>query len=509
LPFRQSSGKLPPVSAPARDCLHKQDSSMTKIIRLLAFFCLAFTASAAQPKPLAITHVTVIDLVSKAPLPDQTVIINGDRITALGPAKRVKVPAEAEVIDATGKFLIPGLWDMHLHLTNQPDQTISRELLLPLLIAFGVTGVREMGGDWERLQQLRQAIATGQVIGPRIIAAGPFVDGPGFIDKPVRSADEARQRVRELKTLGVDFIKVQANLSPDSYRAVLAEAKQLGLAVAGHVPEAARSGQVSIEHSSPILPGDAGLLLACSSKEAGLRAELLALKAAAEQPNTDRQQLRVRERALQTQLLDSYDTQTCTSLAALLKQNNVAVVPTQVWAQRLVPLNAEDGANPAARPFIPAKTLARFEERRAAGIKATTPGTFALRQMIADKTRELVGALRLNGVRLLAGTDALDGDLLPGLSLHQELELMVRSGLTPLEALQTATRNAVQFLGEDQTGNTLSTGKPANLVLLDANPLQEIGNTRKIHAVVYGGKLLTAAQRQELLTKLTAVASQH
>jgi len=402
---------------------------------------------------------------------------------------------------------------MHVHLTNQPDQTISHELLLPLLVAFGVTGVREMGGDWERLQQLRQGVAAGQVIGPRIIAAGPFVDGPGFVDKPVRTPEEARQRVRELKALGVDFIKVQANLSPESYRAVLAEAKPLGLAVAGHVPEAvsafeaARSGQISIEHSSPILPGDAALLLACSSKEDGLRAELLAIKAEAEKPNADRQQLRLRERALQTQMLESYDARKCASLFALLKQNNVAVVPTQVWGQRFAPLNAEDGVNPAARPFMPAKTLARLEERRAAGIKATTPGTFALRQMIAKQTRELVGALRLSGVRLLAGTDALDGDVLPGLSLHQELELMVQAGLTPLEALQTATRNAAQFFGEDD--KLIAPGKRADLVLLDASPLQEIGNTRQIHAVIYGGKLLAAAQRQELLTKLAVFAGQH
>jgi imidazolonepropionase-like amidohydrolase len=489
---------------------------MTKLLCVLfTLGVLLFASATAQPpaKPLALTHVTVIDLVSKAPLPDQTVIITGDRITALGPAKRVKVPAEAEVIDATGKFLIPGLWDMHVHLTNQPDQTISRELLLPLLVAFGVTGVRDMGGAWERLQQLRQAVAAGQIIGPRIVAAGPFVDGPGFVEKPVRTADEARQRVRELKALGVDFIKVQANLSPEAYRAVLAEAKQLGLAVAGHVPEAvsafeaAGSGQISIEHSSPILPGDASLLLACSSKEEGLRAELLAIKTEAEKPNADRQQIRVRERALQTQMLDSYDAQKCTRLATLLKQNNVAVVPTQVWGQRFAPLSAEDGVYPAARPFMPAKTLARFEERRLNGIKATAPGTFALRQMIAEKTRELVGTLRLNGVRLLAGTDALDGDVLPGLGLHQELELLVQTGLTPLEALKTATRNAAQFLGED--GNLISPGKRADLVLLDASPLQEIGNTRKIHAVVYGGKLLTAAQRQELLTKLAAFASQH
>lgn len=491
---------------------------MTKTLRvLLTLAVLLFVPAAAQEsiKPLAIHHVTVIDAVSKAPLPDQTVIITGDRITALGPAKRVKIPAEAEVVDATGKFLIPGLWDMHLHLTNQPDQTVSRELLLPLLVTFGVTGVREMGGDWERLQQLRQAVTSGQVLGPRLVLAGPFVDGPGFVDKPVRTPDEARQQVRELKTRGVDFIKVQANLAPEVYRAVLAEAKQVGLKVAGHVPEAvsafevARGGQVSIEHSSAILPGDAALLLACSGKEEALRAELLALKADAEKPDANRPALRARERALQTQMLETFDGRKCASLGALLKQNNVFVVPTQIWGKRLFPLNLEDGLEAAAKPYLPQKTLTRLEARRQAMLKASTPESFALRQQIAEKTRELVGALRLYGVPLLAGTDGLDGDVLPGLGVHQELELMVQAGLTPLEALQTATRNPAQFFGESAARGSIAVGKIADLVLLDANPLQDIANTRKVHAVVNGGQLLSATQRQALLAKLAALAKQH
>ncbi|MBI1762358.1 MAG: amidohydrolase family protein [Acidobacteria bacterium] len=488
----------------------KQKCLVVLFLALLASLC-----AAQSPRPLALSNVTVIDATGKPAQRGMTVLIEGERISKLFKTGKTKLPPNAEIIDASGKFLIPGLWDMHIHLTNQPDQTLSREWMLPLLTAFGVTGIREMGGDWQHIHNLRQAISASQSIGPRIIAPGPFVDGPGFVDKPVRTPEKARQQVRELKTLGVDFIKVQANLSPECYRAVLAEAKALGLTVAGHVPEAvsafevARSGQRSIEHSSPILPGDAGIMLSCSSKEDALRAELLAIKKESEAPNADRQQLRLRQRKLQTELLETYDARKCAGLFTLLRQNNVWVVPTQIWAQRLLPLNAEDIIDPIAKIYLPLKTRTRFEQRRSEGIKITAPESFALRQQIAAKTRKIIGAMRLAGVPLLAGTDAYDGAVLPGFSLHQELELLTQSGLTPMEALQTATRNAAQYFGEAATRGTIEVGNQADLVLLEADPLQNITNTRQIYAVIQGGKLLSAQARQALLERIKAFAAEH
>lgn len=484
-------------------------------IAILLLLLFATLSTAQSPRALVLTNVTVIDATGKPAQRGMTVLIEGDRISKLFKTGQTKLPPNAEVIDASGKFLIPGLWDMHIHLTNQPDQTLSRDWMLPLLTAYGITGIREMGGDWQHIQNLRQAISTNNGIGPRIVAPGPFVDGPGFVDKPVRTPEEARQQVRELKKLGVDFIKVQANLSPECYRAVLAEAKALGLTVAGHVPEAvsafevARSGQRSIEHSSPILPGDAGIMLSCSSKEGALRTELLAIKKDSEAANADRQQLRLRQRKLQTDMLETYDGRKCAGLFALLKQNNVWVVATQIWAQRLLPLNAEDVIDPVAKLYLPLKTRTRFEQRRGEGIKITAPESFALRQQIAAKTREMVGAMRLAGVPLLAGTDAYDGAVLPGFSLHQELELLVQSGLTPMEALQSATRNAAQFFGESSTRGTIEVGKQADLVLLNADPLQNIANTQQIYAVIQGGKLLSAEARQALLEKIKAFAEGH
>lgn len=483
--------------------------------RTFLFVLFSITAIAQTLPPLAITNVTIVDATGKAPQPAMTVLVENGRIAKLFRTNKARLPANTEIVDGGGKFLIPGLWDMHIHLANQPDQALSRDWSLRLLVAYGVVGVRDMGGDWQMIQQLRQDIASGKTTGPRIIAPGPFIDGPGFVEKPVNTADEARQQVRKLKSSGVDFLKVQANLSPESYRAVLTEAKQLGLIVAGHVPEAvsafeaARSGQRSIEHSSPILPGDGGILLSCSSKEDELRTELLAIKRDAAAPNANRQSLRLRQRALQIQMLDTYDARKCQGLFALLKQRNVWVVPTQIWAKRLLPLNAEDGIDTLAQPWLPLQTRNRFAQRRVEGIKVTAPESFALRLRIAEKTRELVGTMWRAGVPMLAGTDALDGDVIPGLSLHQELELMVQAGLTPMEALQTATRNAAQYLGAAKSRGTIEMGKLADLVLLDADPLQDIRNTQKIHAVIRQGRLISTQQRQALLEQIKRYAEAH
>jgi imidazolonepropionase-like amidohydrolase len=478
---------------------------------LVAWFA---TAARADP-PLAVTDVTVIDATGGPARHGMTVLIAGDRIAAVRASRRVELPPETEIVDGRGRFLIPGLSDLHVHLTNEPDQTVTRDWMTPMLLAHGVTLVRDMGGDWERIQALRREIEAGTLRGPRIVAAGPFVDGPGFVEDPVRTVEEARRRVEERARLGVDFIKVQANLGPESYRAVLAEAKRQGLTVAGHVPvavsafEVARSGQRSIEHSSPILAGDGGVLLGCSSREEELRGELVALERDSAAAGADREKVRARTRELQTRMLDTYDAKRCASLAALLRRKSVWFVPTQIWARRLAPLDAADGIDPLAAVLMPASRRARFVERRAAAIEQTSEETFALRRRIATTTRTLVGTLHRLGVPILAGTDAMDGDVLPGLALHQELEMMVSSGLDPLEALQSATRDAALYLGEGRTRGTIEQGKVADLVLLDADPLEDITNTRRIRAVIAGGKLLSAADRQKLLDEVAEFARTH
>jgi len=493
---------------------------MTMRSFLSALFLLSTLAWASPQgrRPLVISHVNLIDATGKPAQAEMTVVIVGDRIQAIGRAGKVNIPAGAEVIDAAGKYLIPGLWDSHIHLTIAAGQEVTRNLFAPSLVAYGVTTVREMGGDWQRVQDLRRATADGAVVGPRIFAPGPFVDGPQPPDVnvlPVANESEARAAVRKLKADGVDFIKVQANLSLDAWRAVLDEAARVSIPVAGHIPEAisafdvAESNQRSVEHISPALPGDAGIMLACSGKESDLRAELAALNTAARDKNADRQQLRQRQRALQRQMATTYDAQKCARLFSLFVKHQTRAVPTQVWSTRFAPLSADDVPGGEVVRLAPASMRARWDRRRKEVIQASTPEDFAFRQMLFERSRDLVAAMIRAQVPLLAGTDAVDGYVLPGISLHEELELFVKAGMTPAAALQSATREPAKFMGKLDSLGTVERGKIADLVLLDADPLQSINNTRKIYAVVIGGKLISNAQRQEMLAKLEGFAGQH
>lgn len=478
----------------------------------------ALTVFSQQARSLVITGVNLIDATGQPAQANMSVIVTGDRIAAIGKTGKIKLPVNAEIVDGSGKYLIPGLWDSHLHLTIAVDQTGTTELLSPMLVAYGVTSVREMGGDWQRIQQLRTAIATGQILGPRIFAAGPFVDGPQPADvnfRPVANETEARQAVRKLKTDGVDFIKVQAGLSLETWRAVVDESQKAGISVAGHIPEAvsafdiARSTQRSVEHISPVLPGDAGIMLACSSRESELRTELAAIKKAADDKNSNRQQLRQRQRELQRAMATSYDSKKCETLFALFVKHQIHVVPTAIWGKRFAPLNENDLPDDDSLKLAPASMRARWDKRRADVIKASSPEDFAFRQMLNDKSRELLAAMIRAKVPMLAGTDAMDGYVLPGASLHDELGLLVEAGMTPIGALQSATRNAAKFLGKQNSVGTIEVGKTADLVLLDADPLQSIGNTRNIVAVFVSGKLITSSQRKAIMTKLETYAKGH
>lgn len=478
----------------------------------------ALTVFSQHTRSLAITGVNLIDATGRPTQSNMTVVVTGERIAAIGKTGKVKIPANAEIVDGAGKFLIPGLWDSHLHLTIAVDQTGTTELLSPMLVAYGVTTVREMGGDWLRIQQLRSAIASGQIVGPRIFAPGPFVDGPQPADvnfQPVANEAEARQAVRKLKTDGVDFIKVQAGLSLETWRAVIDESRIAGIPVAGHIPEAVsafdvvRSTQRSVEHISPVLPGDAGIMMACSSKESELRADLAAIKKASEDKAANRQQLRQRQRDLQRAMATTYDAKKCEALFALFVKNQIHVVPTAIWGKRFAPLTESDLPNDDSLKLAPASMCARWGKRRGDVIKASSAEDFAFRQMLFDKSRDLITAMIRAKVPLLVGTDAMDGYVLPGASLHEELGLLAEAGMTPMAALQSATSNAAKFMGKQNSLGTIEVGKIADLVLLDADPLQAIENTRRIHAVIVGGKLISSSQRQEMMAKMETYAKGH
>lgn len=419
---------------------------------------------------IALTHVTVIDVTGGPIRRDTRVLINGDRITAIG--ANVAVPPDAKVIDATGKFLIPGLWDMHVHWYARDTFT--------LFTANGVTGVRQMFGNSDLLRW-RDQIAKGSLLGPRTVVASPIVDGPEPIwpnSISVSNEEEGRKAVRRVKQWGADFVKVYALLSRDAYFGIASEAKLQGIAFAGHAPysvspgEASDAGQKSIEHLT-------GIMIECSAKETELRDKLA---------KTDSPQTRFRIRAM---VLNTYDEKKAANLFARFVKNQTWQCPTlTVLRGGAYPGNESDGR----LRYIPRQLQERWSRR----VRHRTGDDKAAREVF-HRELAIVGAMRKAGVPILAGTDTGNPFCFPGFSLHEELALLVIAGLTPLEALQSATLNPAKFLGLEKTLGTIEEGKLADLVLLNANPLDDIRNTQRINAVISNGRLFDRKALDKML----------
>ncbi len=450
-----------------------------------------------QQKPLVISHVTVIDVTGAPAQPNMTVVITGDRITALGRDGKVSVPREAQETDGTGKFLIPGLWDMHVHWSD-PAAT----KYLGLFTASGVTGVRHMWGFPVHFQW-RKDMAAGAFHGPRMVLAGAIVDGPKPVWKGSIEAGteaEGRQAVRTTKEDGYDFVKVYSRLPRDVYLAIADEAKKQNMPFAGHVPyfvsagEASDAGQKSMEHLY-------GILLACSSKEEEL--SKLMVMARKDPANTDRSLLR----RVNEQLLDTYDAAKATALFAKFKKNGTWQVPTLTVLRTFGNLDDKDFVADKRLNYMPPSVRDLWTPKDDFRFKTMTQEDFALQRKMFKRNLELVGAMHRAGVEFLAGTDVLNPYCFPGFSLHDELELLVNAGLSPMAALQTATRNPARYLDQEKDFGTVAQGKIADLVLLEADPLNDIKNTRKIASVIVAGKLLTREALDKLLADIEAEAN--
>jgi hypothetical protein len=457
-----------------------------------------------SPAPIAITGVTVIDGTGAPPL-KRTLLIRTGVIAAITDSG-VTPPSGYAVVDGAGKFVIPGLWDMHVHLAVRPEPALAERTMFPMFLAYGIVGVRDMGGPFERVLSLRDRVRRREIEGPRILTPGPFIDGPGEDDAAFRRvADpaQARAAVDALAMAGVDFVKVQANLSLESWRAVIDEARKRKLPVVGHVPVAIPAavvvdgGQRSIEHVSPALVGDAGLLFACSSRETELHAELVAIER--DRATVPSDVIRRREAALRTALVDSYDASRAAAIGRAIARQSEWIVPTLIWSNSFRPLSVSDTGADLPLDLVPADTRARWLKGRTAYLQAASASDFESAARVARRAAEAVGAMHRAGAAVLAGTDTLDAFDLPGFSLHQELALLVGAGLTPMEAIQSATRNAAAYRGTLRTEGTVERGKQADLVLLDRDPLADIRNTRRIAAVVQGGRLRTRSDLDALL----------
>jgi imidazolonepropionase-like amidohydrolase len=484
---------------------------MTAPIRLASFIILTCTLLCSCSKPLtpvlAITHVTVIDATGSQPQPDRTVVIGNHVISVIAPSKAAAIPRNAQVVDGAGKFLIPALADSHLHLTGAAEPNGSREFMIPLLLANGITTVRDMGGYLESLVPLRREIRQGKRLGPQIFFTGPFLDGSPPSYEPslvVTNATQASEDVHTLVQQGVDFIKVQSILSHDAYFAIAAAARSEHIGFVGHVPdrvtaaEASDAGQKSIEHLT-------GVLRACSSDERRLMREQFRSAPKNETPA----QAHARELAWQRELLQTYSDKQAAGLLEKFVHNRTWQVPTFILLRNFAFLapDYDPSRDPRLR-YIPAKLLAGWRLAYSEQITAADQ-EFALRRSMLQKSSQIVGAMQSSGVPILAGTDSGAPYVIPGFALHEELALLVEAGLTPIQALQAATKNPADFLGKLDTQGTIGPGKTADLLLLDANPLEDIHNTQKIRAVIVRGKLLDRAQLDVLFSGVEKFAAKN
>jgi hypothetical protein len=417
---------------------------------------------AASAQVTVITHVSVIDGTAPAPRADQTVVVQGNRILAVGPSQVTRVPPGARVVDGNGRYLVPGYWDMHVH-TVVPG---GREVLA-LYVATGVLGVRDLAGEWPRITEWRRDIADGRLVGPRIVASGPYIEGG---DVPIvhllaRTPEEARAAVDSLARLGVDLVKLHSQLPRAVYFAALRAARDRGFRVAGHVPrsitpaEASDSGLTSLEHMLQIPT-----------------------------PCTPAESLALAPRFPIQAVLGRCTSEDLGPLFARFVSNGTWVVPTLVAQYEIAawPTRALPGDSFAS--YVP-DTLRQFVAQIFPMPDSIPPGADVVGRALWEKRIALVGGMYRAGVGILAGTDAPLRNSPPGFGLHQELELLARAGLSPFEVLRVATLEPARHLGMLDSLGTITVGKLADLVLLNADPLADVRNLRRIEAVLVSGRI--------------------
>jgi imidazolonepropionase-like amidohydrolase len=461
--------------------------------------CAAIEAqSAFSSNSLIIDDVTIVDVYNGSLQAHRTVIVSTNRIMAVMehrdlPKDVSKKEADKNkplgtIIDGRGKFLIPGLWDMHVHILFGDWFPRAKDVTLPLFIANGITGVRDMGSELETLEKWRQETSTWQLIGPRIVMSGPMLDGP----KPrfpssiaITTPEDGRRAVDELASKGVDFIKLQSLIPRDAVFAIADEAKKRGIAFVGHVPDSVRAsemsnaGQKSFEHLIGIFEGASPL-----------------------------EDEFIKGSKTEGKFLSTYDPVRAEKLFALLAKNQTWQCPTLVWERGGNLIDQEDFAHDARAKYVPAYwknvTWKRFTDQVEHEFNTDD---LATRKRFVEKELEVVKDMHHAGVQFLAGTDTPPGVyIFPGFSLHEELQRFVAAGFTPLEALQTATLNPARFLGMESLMGTIERGKFADMVLLNANPLDDIRNTQKIAGVIANGRYFSRADLDKMLAGVEAAA---
>jgi Amidohydrolase family len=449
------------------------------VIHLVLSALLIGTPSEPAPDSVvAFVNVGVVPMDRDRVLTGQTVIVRGGRISAVGPADQVKVPAGSSRIEGRGKFLMPGLAEMHAHIPggNQPDSIVERVLFL--YVSRGVTTIRGMLGHPKHLA-LREQAAGGKILSPTIYTSGPSLNGNSVPD-----AATAARLVTEQKAAGYDFLKIHPGISREAFDTLAATAHRQRIPFAGHVPldvglsRALTARYATIDHLDGYVEGlvGPGRLTAAQSEFFGLN------------------------------LGEQLDESKLPAVVQATREAGVWNVPTQVLMENLAPSVsvASLEQRPEMRYVLPETRAAWAKDK--GSILTEIDASAESAERVMQVRRKLLKALHAGGAGLLLGSDAPQIYNVPGFSVHRELESLVAAGLTPYQALETGTRNVARFFGTLPQTGTIEAGKRADLILLDGNPLTDIRNSARQSGVMLRGRWLPKTQIDERLAAIAKAA---
>ncbi len=430
---------------------------------------------------VAFVDVNVVPMDSERLLAHQTVVVRGERIVTVGPVDATPVPAGAARVEGQGRYLMPGLADMHLHLvpgTGQPEDPAGQ--VLSLLLANGVTSARALGGPKDTSRVVRDRVARGEVLGPTLRVAAPSMHG-----KSVQGPEQARQRVREYKAAGYDGLKTHGFLGRETYDAMMAEARAQGLAVSGHVTpdvglfHALESGQ-QIEHLD-------GYLNELLPENDSARAEVGQVEVGEPLERMDAARIPALAEA--------------TKKAGVWSSPTLALFETVTSPEGVESLRARPELRYAKQASVEAWTQMLANDPQMANVPAGRKHRFA------ELRRQVARGLYTAGAKLLVGSDSPQLFMVAGFAVHREMEALAAAGIPPYGVLEAATRNAAEYLGEAGTWGTVAEGRRADLLLLEANPLQDVKHTRDIAGVMVRGKWLPRSELDAMLERTAVVAN--
>lgn len=468
------------------------------LFTILLFLSVTSFAQFHKRADMALENVNIVDVENGTIITNMDVIVKGDRIHDVVRSGSVEIDAIRRV-DASGQYLIPGLWDMHAHPDDpemwrmNPDEA-GRDLLLPLFVMHGVTGIRDMAGSLKVVNEWREKMASGSLLGPKIVAAGPLIDGPnpmwdGSIGIP--STKAVIGKVDSLVESGVDFLKVYSLLPDSIYHAMSEYATSIDFPFCGHVPQtvtnraASKSGMKSLEHLLDIP-------LECSSKEREIRNNTI---------DYGGLQDRLSKYVFRNKLIiETYDPKKAKALYKEFVNNDTWITPTiSMWYKNAY-FEEEVKKDQVHLKYLPNYMQKYWTPQVNDHLRYRQQEFLEVKKLQVEHYKQIIKDMHEAGVQLLAGTDTGANPLCwPGLGLHLEIAMMEEAGLSPAEALKTATINPAIYLGIDKDYGTISSGKFADMVLLSKNPLETVSNTQSIAGVIKSGSYFSKKRIEEYL----------